>query len=107
MALRQQGRSVMATTLEMNSLRAMLLLLVLLIAQWLVLHHSVVHLFHDASESCQLFIQAEQPCGGVSPLDADLFPLATLALYLLPLSASLFSPVLTHSFSARAPPSLL
>jgi len=107
MALRQQSRSVMATTLEMNSLRAMLLLLVLLIAQWLVLNHSVDHLFHKSSVACQFFLQAEQPCGGVSPLDADLFPLASLALSLLPLSAPLFSPELTHSFSARAPPSLL
>jgi len=108
MALRQQKRALtIAVTLEVSSLRTLLLLLVLLASQWLVLNHSADHLFHKASAVCQLFVQAEQPCGGVSNLGADLFLLPALFLYLLPLRTPLFPSALTHSFSARAPPPVL
>ncbi|MDQ7076157.1 MAG: hypothetical protein Q9O24_13660 [Gammaproteobacteria bacterium] len=87
-------------------LRLSLLSVVLLVSQFTLLDHSVKHAFHTPSETCALFIQAEQPNSGTfnlcSPAPQHLAAIQAPAKII-----TLWSSPLHPTFLARAPPVFL
>ncbi len=89
-----------------NEIQVLLISIALLISQLSILIHSAEHPFHNADQSCRIFISLEQSEESLIAAEIDLSVLPK-AVFFNPDQLTSVAPSASRVFDSRAPPAFI